>query len=84
MDLVLGIDALVTLNNPVMRDPATRLVAHTDTSPLDPKSQKLYVRFSPDLPVEKIVAVQKYIEGNFGFKCELCQWSFPIRLDVSL
>lgn len=84
MDLIVGLDALVLLNNPVMRSPATQLVAHTENSFLDPKSQKLYVRFSPDLPVEKIVEVQKYIEGNFGFKCEICQWSFPIRLDVSL
>ena len=84
MKLVVGIDALVLLDNPVFKEPCSQIVAHTETSPLQMNSKKLYVRFAAGTRYDKIVEVKDYIQSNFGFKCDICDWSFPTRLDISL
>jgi len=84
LQFVQGIDALVEEYNPMLVSPAQRLVAHSEMSSLHPKSVKLYVRFCPSVSMEKIKEIKMHLETLYNFHCHICEWSLPIRLEISL
>lgn len=81
---VKSIDALVETKNPVLYEPCQALIGLTDMCDFPQNSTRLYVRFCPSVQMEKIQEIKAYIQSKYGFECQICQWSLPIRLDIHL
>lgn len=83
LQFIQGIDCLIMNDHPMLtRD--TSLFAVSEVSTPHPNTIKLYVRFDPRVSISQILDIKRYVEAKFHFKCSLCEWSVPARLDISL
>jgi hypothetical protein len=83
LKFIQGIDCLVMNDHPMLsRD--TNLFAMSDVSTPHPNTIKMYVRFDPHVPMGQILDIKRYVEAKFRFKCSVCEWSVPTRLDISV
>lgn len=81
LSFIRGIDCLVMNDHPMLtRD----LFAMSEVSTPHPNTVKLYVRFDPRVSMSQILDIKRYVEKKFHFKCSICEWSVPTRLDISV
>jgi hypothetical protein len=83
LKFIQGVDCLVMNDHPMLtRD--TSLFAMSDVSVPHPNTVKMYVRFDPSVSYGQILDIKRYVEIKYGFKCSLCEWSIPSRLDITV
>jgi hypothetical protein len=81
LKFIQGIDCLVMNDHPMLtRD----LFAMSDISTPHPNTIKMYVRFEPMVSIGQILDIKRYVEDKYSFKCSICEWSVPTRLDITL
>lgn len=83
LNFVQGIDCLVMNEHPMLsRD--SSLFAMSDVSTPHPNTIKMYVRFDMQVSMGQILDIKRYVEMKYNFKCSICEWSVPTRLDITL
>lgn len=81
LKFIQGIDCLVMSDHPML---ARDLVPMSDVCTPHPNTVKMYVRFDPRVSMGQILDIKQYVEGKYHFKCSICEWSIPTRLDISV
>lgn len=84
LKFIRGIDCLVLTNAQVFNTDRVLFSSIAESAKLPSSTTKIYVRFDARVSREQVVEIKKYVETNYGFKCAICEWSIPTRLDILL